>query len=217
MTRLTAADLAATIYSAGRVFDGLTTGRLETENFLRSGSLEGVTSRQDLALLQDLRDVAEFIIDKQHRPIDATFVRDVNAQITRSGSLYPGELRRAEQKIGVQTGHGRHEPPAVSEPQLQSVVDASMAPEDRREAALDLFVNLAKVQPFMDGNKRTALFVANALTIRGPSPLLLSVPVDANDPTPARTFNDLLARAYVFDEHGGVKKLLRDSGFAPLT
>ena len=53
--RLTVTDLAGVVYSSGRVFDGLSTGRLDTENFLRTGSLDGVASRADLALLEDLR------------------------------------------------------------------------------------------------------------------------------------------------------------------
>lgn len=57
-SRLTVADLAPVIYSAGRVFNGLSTGREGTEQFLRSGSLAGLNSQSALALLEDLRDVA---------------------------------------------------------------------------------------------------------------------------------------------------------------
>lgn len=61
MATLTVADLSGVVYSSGKVFDGLSTGRLDTENFLRSGSLDGVASRADLALLEDLRDAAEAV------------------------------------------------------------------------------------------------------------------------------------------------------------
>lgn len=81
------------------------------------------------------------------------------------------------------------------------------------ENALDIFVNLAKAQPFEDGNKRTALFVANALLISAGTGLLLTVPIDARAPTLSDTFNDLLAKAYVHDDHDGVKDLLRAQGF----
>ena len=77
---------------------------------------------------------------------------------------------------------------------------------------MDLFVNLAKAQPFEDGNKRTALFVANRLLIGSRTPKLLTIPVDENDPTLSDSFNDLLARAYVFGEHDEVKRLLRTQG-----
>ncbi len=119
MAALTVADLAAVVYSSGKVFDGLSTGRLDTENFLRSGSLDGVASRADLALLEDLLDAAQFVIDHAGRTIDSDFVRAVNATITRSGALHPGQLRTRQQAIGV----GRHTPDALTEDRLQALLD----------------------------------------------------------------------------------------------
>lgn len=213
MSAINISDLAGAVYSAGKVFDGLVTSRRDTENFLRSGSLAGVSSRSDLALLEDLRDVAQFIIDHHDRPIDATYVRAVNAQITRSGALHPGQLRTEDQQIGVHTRHGRHTPPALTEDGLQQLI-ASLTCEDVTEHALDLFVELAKAQPFEDGNKRTALFVANSLLIGGGR--MLVVPVDENDPQLSDTFNDLLAKAYLRGEHDAVKDLLREHGLIDL-
>ncbi|OQQ25217.1 cell filamentation protein Fic [Prescottella equi] len=210
---ITVVDLAGVVYTAGKVFDGLAVGRRDTENFLRSGSLAGVSSRADLALLEDLRDVAQFVVDHHGQPIDALYVRAINAQITRRGALHPGQLRTEDQQIGVRTRYGRHSPPALTEDGLQQLID-SLNCDDVTENALDLFVELAKAQPFEDGNKRTALFVANSLLIgRG---TLLVVPVDEHDPQLADTFNDLLAKAYIRDEHDAVKALLRDHGITVL-
>ena len=213
---LTVADLAAVVYSSGKVFDGLSTGRLDTENFLRSGSLDGVASRADLALLEDLRDAAQFVIDHAGRTIDAGFVRAVNGTITRSGALHPGQLRTQAQAIGVATPYGRHTPDALTEDALQALLDDATRSGDVRENALDLFVELARAQPFEDGNKRTAVFVANSLLIGAGAGVLLTIPVDDNDPSLARTFNDLLAKAYVYDERDGVKELLRRRGLSTL-
>ncbi|GAA4402546.1 Fic family protein [Tsukamurella soli] len=213
---ITIADLAGVAYSSGKVFDGLSTGRLDTENFLRYGSLDGVTSRQDLALLQDLRDAAQYVIDHATDAVDAAFVSDINATLTRSGSLHPGRLRTPEPPIGVNTPYGRHEPEALTESGLQDIIDAALAGSDARENALDLFVELAKAQPFGDGNKRTAIFAANAVLIGSGAGLVLTVPVDPDDPGVASRFNDLLARAYRFGEHDGVKDMLRSMGLTPL-
>lgn len=212
-------NLAGVVYSSGKVFDGLVTGRLDTENFLRSGSLEGVTSRSDLALLEDLRDVSQFIIDQSQqpqKPITVDFVRAVNAKITRSGAIHPGQFRTSDQQIGVGTRHGRHAPDAMTDTSLQRLLQDSLSATDTREAALDLFVNLAKAQPFEDGNKRTALFVANSLLLSSEVGEILTIPVDEQDPSLADSFNDLLARAYVLNEHTGVKNLLRAHGLTPL-
>ncbi|WP_370375063.1 Fic family protein [Mycolicibacterium sp. CR10] len=192
------------------MFDGLSVSRRDTENFLRSGSLEGVASRADLALLEDLRDAAQFVIDHAvGGSLDAGFVRAVNATLTRSGALHPGQLRTQEQAIGVSTAYGRHTPAALTEDALQTLLDSATRSTLVQENALDLFVDLATAQPFEDGNKRTAVFVANSLLVGSGAGVLLTIPVDDNDPSVARTFNDLLARAYVYGEHDGVKTLLR--------
>ncbi|ANQ75344.1 cell filamentation protein Fic [Rhodococcus sp. 008] len=206
-------DLAGVIYSSGKVFDGLATSRRGTENFLRSRSLAGIFSRADLALLEDLRDVAQFIIDHHAQPIDAVYVRAINAQITRSGALHPGQLRTEDQQIGVRTRYGRHTPPPLTDDGLQQLI-TSLTCEDVTEQALDLFVELAKAQLFEDGNKRTALFAANSLLIGGGR--MLVVPVDENAPQLSDTFNDLLAKAYIRDEHDAVKDLLRNHGIVDL-
>jgi prophage maintenance system killer protein len=213
---LTVADLAGVVYSSGKVFDGLSTGRLDTENFLRSGSLDGVASRADLALLEDLRDAAQFVIDHADRTIDSGFVRAVNATITRSGALHPGQLRTQAQAIGVATPYGRHTPHALTDDGLQALLDDATRDGDVRENALDLFVELARAQPFEDGNKRTAVFVANSLLIGSGAGVLLTIPVDDNDARLATTFNDLLARAYINNERDGVKELLRSRGLTTL-
>ena len=88
-----------------------------------------------------------------------------------------------------------------------------MVKANPREQALELFVQIAKAQPFEDGNKRTALFVANSVLIRDPEPEMLVVPVGESGANNAARFNDLLARAYVLGEHEGVKDLLRAEGF----
>ena len=114
MASISIADLAGVVYSSGKAFDGLATGRLDTENFLRSGSLDGITSRSDLPLLEDLRDAAQRIVDHLG-PVDVDFVCEINRAISRSGALHPGQLRGAAQQIGVSTGYGRHTPAALTE------------------------------------------------------------------------------------------------------
>jgi hypothetical protein len=60
------------------------------------------------------------------------------------------------------------------------------------------------------------VFVATSLLIGSGAGVLLTIPVDDNDPSLAGTFNDLLARAYVYGEHDGVKALLRSRGLTRL-
>ena len=77
-------------------------------------------------------------------------------------------------------------------------------------------MNLARAQPFEDGNKRTALFLANSLLLARRTGELLTIPVDEQDPSLADSLNDLLARAYILSDLTGVKNLLREHGLTPL-
>ena len=95
--------------------------------------------------------------------VDAAFVIALNARIARSGALHPGRLRTTEQPIGVTTAHGRHEPPAVSVEDLEQLIGASTAGKAPADAAIALFVELARAQPFMDGNKRTGVTMGSYL------------------------------------------------------
>lgn len=88
---LTVGDLSGVVFSAGRVFNDLSVSRPATVEFLRTGSVEGITAEHDLALLEDLRDLAQLVIDHGQAggSIDTGFVRGVNARISRSGALHP--------------------------------------------------------------------------------------------------------------------------------
>lgn len=206
-------DLLNVIYTAGVVFDGLSTSRFATDRFLRTGDTDGVRGRGDLALLQDLQAVAEFVIKTAGSHINADYLSRINDQLTRSAALNPGVLRRAEQGIGVNTAHGRHEPEALTAGEVDVIVAKQLAHTDPLEASAYLFVELARAQPFEDGNKRTAIFAANSYLLGQGTGALLAVPHDDDDPTVSATFSDLLARAYVFGEvEPVVEMLLKNAG-----
>lgn len=215
MSHLTVGDFVPVVYSAGTVFDRLKVGRQVTRAFLDSGNLSGIFSRADLALLEDLRDAAQYVLDHTDEPVNGRFVAGLNAVMPRSGSTCPGELRRDDQEIAVATPYGHYTPPAITAEDLNTLVASELSRGDPLDRALDLFVGIAKAQPFMDGNKRTALFVANAALIASGDDRLVTIPVDENDPSVATEFTDRLARAYVFGEDEGVKSMLAEQGVIP--
>ncbi|MDK4283108.1 Fic family protein, partial [Corynebacterium propinquum] len=77
-----------------------------------------------------------------------------------------------------------------------------------------LFVLLAKAQPFGDGNKRTALLAANLLLL--PERKILTVPYSDQDLSVSETFNDLLARAYIYDDVAACVEYLVREGVSTL-
>lgn len=215
MARIAITDLAAVVYSSGKVFDGLQTGRLDTEEFLRTGDTAHVNSMHDLALLRDLKQASALVISHVPEAVDADFIQQLNASMTRSASIDPGVLRRNDEKIGVDTVHGRHEPAAVTPSQLKSLVARSTSTKNPERNAAGLFLAIAKAQPFKDGNKRTGIFAANALLLREQTGTLLTVPFSESDPQVAQRFNEKLARAYIFNEDEPVLSALLEQGITP--
>lgn len=207
------AQLLELIFTAGVVFDGLSTSRAATDRYLRNGDTSGVRGRDDLALLQDLEDAASFVLETVDDPLNSDYLKRLNAQLTRSAALNPGSLRTDDQGIGVNTRFGRHDPPAISEGELNSLVVSACAVANDRDAAIALFLDLARAQPFEDGNKRTAIFAANKYLLRTGSDELLTAPYSDENPQMAAKFSDLLARFYVFDERDPVQTMLLECGF----
>lgn len=219
VSHITIIDLAAVIYSSGKVFDGLQTGRLDTEEFLRTDSTSGISSMHDLALLRDLKEAARVVIthvNAAQGKVDSELLKQINASMTQSASIEPGVLRRDDEQIGVNTDLGRHEPPAVSTARLDQIVLEAILGDDPRLCAAKLFLAVAKAQPFKDGNKRTGIFAANALLISASTGLQLTVPFSEDDPAVAQEFNRKLARAYIHDDDEPVLDALVSQGIAPM-
>ena len=192
-------DLAEVIYTAGKVFDNLRTGRLGTDSFLRSGDTDGIASRADLELLRDLRAAAEVAVVARisRETPSAEIAVQINAAMTRSAALRPGVLRTDDQGIGVGTAYGHHTPAALTLDDLQALIETALDRPDPGDRAAHLFVTLAAAQPFEDGNKRTALLLANVLL---PPTTILTAPYSEEDPAVSARFHDLLARAYIYGE-----------------
>ena len=191
--------LVDVIFTAGKVFENLRCDRQSTHTFITTGDLRGITSRADIELLCDLRDATEVLIVFHNSciPLTPEVIIAINKAMTRWGALHPGQLRREHDIFGVPTRFGDHRPPAADEKTLQTIID-SVSAFSPAGAAANLFVALAKAQPFGDGNKRTALLAANLLVL--PQGQILTVPFRDGDPTVSNRFNELLARAYIFGE-----------------
>lgn len=197
---LSTKQLAGLLYSMGRTFDGLQSTFMATEEFLRTGNPKVVNSKADYNLLLDLRQAAEHTLhyDYAHHPIDLEYVKSINAQLTRTASMEPGKLRDEHTPVMVNTPLGRYEPPTPDPEAIAALLGDTTRKEegDDLERAVRLFAGLARMQPFGDGNKRTALLAANGLLIADGNRNPLTVPTSDKDRT---WFNQELAAYYLDD------------------
>ncbi|WP_232342968.1 Fic family protein [Bifidobacterium choladohabitans] len=208
---LSTKQLAGLLYSMGRTFDGLQSTFLATEEFLRTGNPHVVNSKADYNLLLDLRQAAEYTLhyDYAHKPIDLAYVKSINAQLTRTAAMEPGKLRDERIPVMVNTPLGRYEPPVPDSAAVASLIKSTVrraTGKNNLEEAVRLFAGLAKLQPFGDGNKRTALLAGNGLLIAHGGRYPLTVPTSDKDRT---WFNQELAAYYLNNDQTIIRHLAK--------
>ena len=208
---LSTKQLAGLLYSMGRTFDGLQSTFLATEEFLRTGNPHVVNSKADYNLLLDLRQAAEYTLhyDYAHKPIDLAYVKSINAQLTRTAAMEPGKLRDERIPVMVNTPLGRYEPPVPDSAAVASLIKSTVrraTGKNNLEEAVRLFAGLAKMQPFGDGNKRTALLAGNGLLIAHGRRYPLTVPTSDKDRT---WFNQELAAYYLNNDQTIISHLAK--------
>ena len=208
---LSTKQLAGLLYSMGRTFDGLQSTFMATEEFLRTGNPQVVNSKADYNLLLDLRQAADYTLhyDYAREPIDLAYVKSINSQLTRTAAMEPGKLRDERTPVMVSTPLGRYEPPVPDSATIASLIKSTVGGatgEDILEDAVRLFAGLAKMQPFGDGNKRTALLAGNGLLIAHGDRHPLTVPTSDKDRT---WFNRELAAYYLNSDQTIIRHLAK--------
>lgn len=198
---LSTRQLAKLLYAMGRTFDGLQSTFTDTEEFLHTGNPNVLVSKADYNLLLDLRQSADYTshYDYAHRPIDLDFIKGINAQLTRTAAMDPGKLRDKHSPVSVSTPLGRYEPPVPDPGAITALVENTTRrkEDDDLTRAASLFAGLARMQPFGDGNKRTALLTANGLLIAAHNRQSFTVPTSDED---RNWFNRELAAYYLCED-----------------
>lgn len=210
--RVAVKDLAGLLYSMGRTFDGLQTDRLSTEEFLRTGNTAVLGSKSNAALLADLLDASSLVLstDWLVTIIDVDLLKHINGRMTRTAALKPGVFRTTE-PAWVNTTLGRWRAcDHPSENKIDEILRNGSKIATNNDATIDaastVLCRIAKMQPFGDGNKRTALLLANAIMLKyRDDNQLLAVPAD--DEKAVLEFNEKLSEWYVNGDNGIIRWL----------
>ena len=106
------------------------------------------------------RDAWKFVLETLDEPLTLAYMIRVNEIVARGEALRVGALRDGTVTIGELTP----KVPTVEEAeQAISILQNSGASDTQR--ALDTFTSFVRMQPFWDGNKRTAMLLANKALI----------------------------------------------------
>ena len=145
--------------------EGNTYTLLETERLLRESKTAEGKSKEEAVMLLNHKDALSFILDNPDylQELTVSHIEDIHQLLTKDLSIDKG-LRR--HRVGI-TGTNYH--PLDNEFQIREAMrDACKLINSKYnifEKALLTLVLLSYIQPFSDGNKRTARITSNALLI----------------------------------------------------
>lgn len=102
------------------------------------------------------RDAWKFVLDTLNEPLTLDYMIHVNEIVARGEALQVGALRNGTVSIGDLT------PAIPTAEDVQRTMDALQNSNiSDTQRALNTFTSFVRMQPFWDGNKRTAMLLAN--------------------------------------------------------
>lgn len=143
--------------------EGNTYSLLETEKLLKEKETAAGKTKEEAVMLLNHKDALDFIIDKPDYlyPLSVSKIEDIHSILTKELEVEKNLRRR---RVGIS---GTNYRPLDNEFQiseaLRNTCDLINNKATIFEKALLALVLISYIQPFMDGNKRTARIVSNAI------------------------------------------------------
>jgi Fic family protein len=143
--------------------EGNTYSLLETERLLKEKETAAGKTKEEAAMLLNHKEALDFLIDNPDylHPLSVSKIEDIHSILTKELSV---ERNLRKRRIGIS---GTNYRPLDNEFQISEALsnscDVINAKKSVFEKALLALVLISYIQPFMDGNKRTARIVSNAI------------------------------------------------------
>jgi prophage maintenance system killer protein len=143
--------------------EGNTYSLLETEKLLKEKETAPGKTREEAVMLLNHKDALDFIIDNTNYlyPLTVSKIEDIHSMLVKELGV---ERNLRKRRVGIS---GTNYRPLENEFQIaEALQDACKVINNKEsvfEKALLALVLISYIQPFMDGNKRTARIVSNAI------------------------------------------------------
>ncbi|SHM96735.1 Fic/DOC family protein [Rhizobacter sp. OV335] len=141
--------------------EGNRCSRLDTEALFRSGVMG---THIDAVMLFNHKNAIEFLVDVvPEHGLTPGVVRNLHAVLMQDLLPDSGELGAIRRKVVniSDTVYFPSQVPSLLSEMLERILDTARVIKNPIEAAFFLWVNIAYLQPFEDGNKRTSRLAAN--------------------------------------------------------
>lgn len=145
--------------------EGNTYSLLETERLLKEKETAAGKTKEEATMLLNHKDALDFIIDNPDylNPLTVSKIEDIHSILTKELAV---ERNLRKRRVGIS---GTNYRPLDNEFQISEALNNSCDVINSKksvfEKALLALVLISYIQPFMDGNKRTARIVSNAILI----------------------------------------------------
>ncbi len=143
--------------------EGNTYSLLETEKLLKENETASGKTREEASMLLNHKDAIDFIVENPDyiNPLSLRSIEDIHSILVKDLVI---ERNVRKRRIGIS---GTNYKPLDNEHQIREALEAMCnlinAKQSVFEKALLALVLISYIQPFMDGNKRTARIISNAI------------------------------------------------------
>ena len=173
----------------------------QTKTILDGVNVPGV-QLDDIQAILNMRDAWRFLLNTLDEPITLGYVCKLNEYIARNEALVWGKLRTG--KVGI--SGTEYIPPVPSQDEAERELTAIVAENTTEtEKALNAFIWGARRQLFWDGNKRTAMTLANKILVSSGAGMLTITDKHMAE------FNALLVDFYNTGEGEALKRFLYEN------
>lgn len=145
--------------------EGNTYSLLETERLLKDKQTASGKTKEEAIMLLNHKDTIDFIVDNPDylTPMSISKIEDIHSLLIKELGVDKNLRKR---RIGIS---GTNYRPLDNEFQIREALEHTCKlvniKENVFEKALIILLLISYIQPFMDGNKRTARIVSNAILI----------------------------------------------------
>ena len=190
--------LVSNIYNSARL-EGINTTYPDTKTILEGVNVPSLRL-DEINCILNLRDAWNFTLSNIDTDITLDFICKVNSFVSRNESLEWGVLRTG--KVGINGVD--YIPDIPNREDVITNINEILKEENITSRSLNLMLYLMRSQIFWDGNKRTAMIVANKLLIRNGCGIISVKEDDINE------FNKLLTEYYNTDNKDKIIPFLYD-------
>ena len=154
---------------------------------------------EEITAINNLKKAWQFLLNDIDLELNLAYICQIN-KIIGEGIFYnPGIIRSTPVNIGGTTW----QPPIPFESQIKEELDR-VAGESNTERAINMMLYLMRKQIFLDGNKRTAMLIANKIMIENGCGII-SIPINKQP-----EFYKLLIKYYETNNNEEIKKYIYD-------